>query len=121
MVDKNEPYHRGMVVIAHADDAEWGCSGTVAKWCAEGWEVTYVLCTDGSKGSNDPTVTSEDLVDTRRREQLKAGKILGLNKVVFLGYEDSILEPTLQLRRSAVPRRTAVRRNSGPIRLRTST
>ena len=23
---------RGMVVVAHADDAEFGCSGTVAKW-----------------------------------------------------------------------------------------
>ena len=99
MVNSNEPYHRGMVVIAHADDAEWGCSGTVAKWCAEGWEVTYVLCTDGSKGSDDPRITSEDLVNTRRREQLKAGNILGLNKVVFLGYEDSVLEPTLELRR----------------------
>ncbi|MCS5667671.1 MAG: PIG-L family deacetylase, partial [Dehalococcoidia bacterium] len=33
--------------MAHPDDAEWTCSGTVAKWCAEGWEVVYVLCTDG--------------------------------------------------------------------------
>lgn len=99
MVDTNGPYHRGMVVIAHADDAEWGCSGTVAKWCAEGWDVTYVLCTDGSKGSDDPNLTSEDLANTRRREQLKAGKVLGLSKVVFLGYEDSVLQPTLELRR----------------------
>ena len=45
----------GMVVVAHADDAEWGCSGTVAKLCHEGWEIVYVLCTDGSKGIDDPS------------------------------------------------------------------
>ena len=39
-----------MVVTAHPDDAEWGCSGSVAKWTRLGWDVVYVLCTDGSKG-----------------------------------------------------------------------
>ena len=93
------PYRRGMVVVAHADDAEWGCAGTVAKWCAEGWEVVYVLCTDGSKGSDDPQVTSEDLIKIRRQEQINAGKVLGLLDVVFLEYPDSMLQPTLELRR----------------------
>jgi LmbE family N-acetylglucosaminyl deacetylase len=88
-----------MVVVAHPDDAEWGCSGTVARWCAQGWEVVYVLCTDGSKGSDDPEITSEELVKIRQQEQLDAGQVLGLHKVVFLGYEDSLLQPILELRR----------------------
>jgi LmbE family N-acetylglucosaminyl deacetylase len=99
MTEQAEPYRRGMVVVAHADDAEWGCSGTVAKWCAQGWQVVYVLCTDGSKGSDDPEITSPELVEIRRREQLEAGKLLGLHDVVFLGYEDAMLQPTLELRR----------------------
>ncbi len=99
MAEQEEPYQRGMVIVAHADDAEWGCSGTVARWCSLGWEVVYVLCTDGSKGSDDPEMTSEELVRTRKREQLEAGKVLGLKDVVFLGYEDSMLQPTLELRR----------------------
>ena len=86
-------------MVAHADDAEWGCSGTVAKWCAEGWEVVHVLCTDGSKGSDDPDMTSGRLAGIRREEQRNAGKVLGLHDVVFLGYEDSMLQPTLELRR----------------------
>ena len=89
-----------MVVVAHADDAEFGCSGTVAKWCREGWEVVYVLCTDGSKGSSDREVTQEQLASTRKREQLSASKVLGLKDVVFLDFEDSMLQPTLDLRRS---------------------
>ena len=99
MVENEEPFRRGMVIMAHPDDAEWGCSGTVAKWCAEGWEVVYVLCTDGSKGSSDPEMTSERLVKIREKEQRDAGKVLGLKDVVFLGYPDSYLEPTLELRR----------------------
>ena len=92
-------YSRAMVVVAHADDAEYGCSGTVAKWCSEGWEVVYVLCTDGSKGSSDREITSPELVKMRHEEQLNAAKVLGLKDVVFLDYEDSMLEATLELRR----------------------
>ena len=99
MASDGAHHQRAMVVVAHADDAEWGCAGTVAKWCAEGWEVVYVLCTDGSKGSEDPEMTSGRLVEIRKQEQLDAGKVLGLKAIVFLGYEDSMLEPTLELRR----------------------
>ncbi len=92
-------FSRGMVVVAHADDAEFGCSGTVAKLCAEGWEMVYVLCTDGSKGSSDREMSEEELSRTRREEQINAGKVLGLKDVVFLNYPDSYLQPTLELRR----------------------
>ena len=99
MAENEEPFRRGMVVMAHPDDAEWSCAGTVAKWCAEGWDVVYVLCTDGSKGSSDPEMTSEKLVKLREKEQRAAGKVLGLQEVVFLRYPDSLLEPTLELRK----------------------
>ena len=99
MAENEEPFRRGMVIMAHPDDAEWSCSGTVAKWCAEGWDVVYVLCTDGSKGSSDPEMTSEKLVKIREKEQRDAGNVLGLKDVVFLGYPDSYLEATLELRK----------------------
>ena len=35
--DWPKEYKRGLVVVAHADDAEYGCSGTVARLVAEGW------------------------------------------------------------------------------------
>lgn len=98
-MSEEEPYRRGMVVVAHADDAEYGCSATVAKWCREGMVVVYVICTDGSKGSSDPDMTLGRLVEIRREEQLAAAKVLGVKEVVFLGYEDSMLQPTLELRR----------------------
>jgi len=86
-------------VVAHADDAEFGCSGTVAGWTRQGWQVVYVLCTDGSKGSDDTALTQEALVAIRRQEQLDAAQVLGLEDVAFLGHSDSFLMPSLELRR----------------------
>ena len=59
-LDWPEHYKRGLVVTAHADDAEYGCSGTVARLISEGWDFAYVLCTDGSKGSSDRNITEKE-------------------------------------------------------------
>jgi LmbE family N-acetylglucosaminyl deacetylase len=96
---EEEKFSRGMVVVAHADDAEFGCSGTVARLCAEGWEMVYVMCTDGSKGSSDRNMTQKELSRIRHEEQVNAGKVLGLKDVVFLDNEDSLLQVTLELRK----------------------
>ena len=46
---------RGAVLAigAHADDIEFGCGATLAKWAAAGTHVTMCVCTDGSKGTWD--------------------------------------------------------------------
>ena len=49
-----ETPERVLVVTPHPDDAEIWCGGTVAKWVKEGAEVHFVLCTDGSKGTDQP-------------------------------------------------------------------
>ncbi len=97
--ETDEGFGRAMVVVAHPDDAEYGCSGTVARWVREGWEVTYVLCTDGSKGTSDRQITAEQLTATRYEEQRNAGKVLGLKNIAFLGHPDGYLVPNLDLRR----------------------
>lgn len=89
---------RAMVVMAHPDDAEFGVAGTVAKWTAGGSEVVFVLGTSGDKGSDDPEMTSEKLVETREREQLAAAKVLGVKTVEFLRFRDAELVPDLNLR-----------------------
>jgi LmbE family N-acetylglucosaminyl deacetylase len=54
-----------MVAVAHPDDAEFGCSGTVARWAAEGQEITFVLGTSGDKGTEDVEMTGERLMAVR--------------------------------------------------------
>ncbi len=93
---------RAMFIFAHPDDIEFGCAGTAAKWAKAGSEVTYVLITDGNVGSHDVEYDREKLAQTRRREQDAAAKIAGVQRVVYLGYHDGLLEPTLDLRRDLV-------------------
>ena len=90
---------RALVIYAHPDDAEFSVAGTVAKWAKAGVEVTYCMVTNGASGSQDPDMTREKLRDLRYAEQREAAKILGVKNVVFLGYEDGYLYPTLEVRR----------------------
>jgi LmbE family N-acetylglucosaminyl deacetylase len=88
-----------MGVFAHPDDPEFFCGGTIARWAAEGAEVTFVLATSGDKGSSDPEMTSEKLVQIREEEERCAAAVLGVREVIFLRYTDGELMPTLELRR----------------------
>jgi LmbE family N-acetylglucosaminyl deacetylase len=88
-----------MVVAAHPDDPEFLAGGSVARLVQEGREVTYVIVTNGNKGSGDRGVTSEQLVTVREEEQRRAARVLGVSRVEFLGQEDGELEDTRSLRR----------------------
>lgn len=98
----SEPIRRAMVIMAHPDDAEFVCGGTVALWAAQGVEVTYVIITSGEKGTDDPEMTKERLIALREEEQRNAARILGVKEVVFLRYPDGELMPTRELRRDLV-------------------
>lgn len=91
---------RVLAVFAHPDDAEFGYSGTVAKWVREGAEVEYVCVTDGSAGSNEPGASRDELAAIRREEQLAACATLGVSSCAFLGVPDGHVEVTLDLRRA---------------------
>jgi LmbE family N-acetylglucosaminyl deacetylase len=89
---------RALVIVAHPDDAEFLCGGAIARWCSEGWEVSFVLATSGDKGSHDDDITSEELKAIREAEQRAAAKALGVRTCVFLGYGDGFVEDTPELR-----------------------
>lgn len=90
---------RVMVVTAHPDDSEFGAGGTVARMVKEGREVTYVIVTNGNKGSGDRSMTPERLARIREEEQRNAARTLGVARVEFLGYDDGEVEDTRDLRR----------------------
>ncbi len=91
-----------MAIFAHPDDPEFVAGGTLARWAAAGRQLIYVIITDGSKGSSDPTIATAALIETRQREQRDAALALGCEDVVFLPYEDAMLEPTIAVRRDLV-------------------
>jgi LmbE family N-acetylglucosaminyl deacetylase len=91
-----------MVIMAHPDDPEFFCGGTVAQWCASGCQVIYLILTNGDKGSDDLTMTPERLAGMRREEQQAAADILGVKEVLFFNEPDGELQSTLDLRKRVV-------------------
>ncbi len=77
---------RALVIVAHPDDMEIGCGGTVARWVDEGWAVWLVVVTDGGGGGPDDAAdvspeARRRISDLRKAEQREAARILGLRGV----------------------------------------
>lgn len=93
---------RVLSVHAHPDDQEFTVGGTLAKWARAGSHIVTVCITSGGAGSNEhtpPDMTRAALAPIREEEQREACRVLGVSEVVYLGYEDGMLEPSLALRR----------------------
>ncbi len=91
-----------MIVAAHPDDAEFGVSGSVARWTREGKGVVYVVCTSGDKGTGDRRLRPEQLAEIREGEQRAAANLLGVREVIFLRHPDQGLEDTPLFRKQIV-------------------
>lgn len=91
-----------LAVGAHADDIDFGCAGSFAKWSKDGAQIYYLILTDGSKGSEDLSLRREKLITMRQKEQKDAAKALGAKYVYFLNYIDGELENSLALRKDIV-------------------
>ncbi|MCI0778081.1 MAG: PIG-L family deacetylase, partial [Chloroflexi bacterium] len=96
-LEKDGP-RTGMVIVAHPDDAEFMFGGTVAKFCAQGWTMYYVLATSGDKGTHDEELSHQELAAIREQEQRDACAALGVKEVIFLGHPDGFLTPDEELR-----------------------
>jgi len=90
---------RILVITAHPDDVDFGAAGTIANWTDAGIEVVYCIVTDGDAGGFDTSIPRTEIGPMRREEQTAAAKQVGVDRLVFLGYLDGRLEPTLELRR----------------------
>ncbi|HEY5651306.1 MAG TPA: PIG-L deacetylase family protein [Acidimicrobiia bacterium] len=91
---------RVLTVGAHPDDAEFGAGGTLAKWAAEGCEISMLIVTDGSKGTWDEHQDPAHLIAARRSEQRAAAEALGARgDIVFGDFVDGELENNRELQR----------------------
>lgn len=88
-----------LVILAHPDDPEFFCGASIARWTSAGHNVAYCLLTCGDKGTNDRSISPEELCAIRNTEQFSAAEILGVTKIRFLDYPDGYLVPDLNLRK----------------------
>jgi LmbE family N-acetylglucosaminyl deacetylase len=91
-----------LVIVAHPDDIEFSCAGTMARWAREGTKICYVLCTSGEVGIAKSGMTKARAAEIREAEQREAARLAGVQEVVFLREPDGMLQPTLELRKKLV-------------------
>jgi LmbE family N-acetylglucosaminyl deacetylase len=73
---------------AHPDDEAIFTGGTIAMAVGAGWRVVLVVATAGEAGAR-PSWLRQDLAHLRQEETLASARLLGIDRVEFLGYEDS--------------------------------
>jgi len=91
-----------IAIVAHPDDIEFSCAGTLARWAQAGTRLCYVVCTSGEVGIAQPGMTKVKAAEIREAEQRAAAAIVGAEEVVFLHEPDGILSATLELRKRLV-------------------
>lgn len=91
-----------LVIVAHPDDIEFGCAGTIARWAKHGCRAAYLLLTSGDVGIARDGMTREQAREIREAEQTAAARIAGVETVIYLREPDGMLEATLGLRKKVV-------------------
>lgn len=77
-------------VHAHPDDEASGTAGSMARASDEGHRVVLVVATDGDHGTAPPDLPDGRTVAEHRREEVaESARILGVDRVAWLGYADS--------------------------------
>jgi LmbE family N-acetylglucosaminyl deacetylase len=96
------PDYEAMVIGAHPDDDDFGAGGTSALWVKQGKKVVWVVMTDGTEGSEVPSLIDTELMLTREQEQRMACEVLGVQSVEFLRFPDGHLTNSEAARKAVV-------------------
>ena len=101
-----DDWARGLAIVAHPDDLEYGAASAIAAWTRGGKEVRYVLVTRGEAGID--TVPPEECGPLRTEEQVRSAAVVGVETVEFLDHPDGLVQPSVELRRDLT---AAIRRH----------
>lgn len=91
-----EDWSRALAIVAHPDDMEYGAAAAVARWTAQGKDITYVLVSDGEAGIS--SMNPAEVGPLRRQEQIDSCAIVGVDTVEFMSWPDGLIEEGHQLR-----------------------
>ncbi len=95
-----DDWARMAVLVAHPDDIEYGLAAAVARWTGEGRDVRYLLATRGEVGIEG--LPPQEAGPLREAEQRRSAARVGVEHVDFLGFPDSELRNTPELREAVL-------------------
>jgi LmbE family N-acetylglucosaminyl deacetylase len=101
-----EEFERGLAVVAHPDDLEYGGAAAIARWTAQGRHIAYLLVTRGEAGID--TLRPAECGPLREAEQRAAAAEVGVDVVEFLDHPDGLVSYDVPLRRDIA---AAIRRH----------
>lgn len=80
-----------LVSLAHPDDEAFGNGPALARYAAEGVEITLICATNGDVGTVDEKLLEGygSIMERRRAELDCSAQALGLKEVILFGYRDS--------------------------------
>jgi LmbE family N-acetylglucosaminyl deacetylase len=93
-----EGWQRGLAIVAHPDDLEFGAAAAIARWTGQGKHIVYYLVTSGEAGLD--AMVPAQARQVREAEQRAAAAVVGVTVVEFLGQPDGIVEYGVPLRRA---------------------
>jgi LmbE family N-acetylglucosaminyl deacetylase len=82
-----------LVMLAHPDDPEFFCGGTLARWARAGHSLEWTTTRD---------INPDNLCAVRHAEQAEAAAVIGARAVHWLDLPDGYLVPDIELRREIV-------------------
>ncbi|MFN8194046.1 MAG: PIG-L deacetylase family protein [Nocardioidaceae bacterium] len=91
-----EDWERALCIVAHPDDMEFGAAAAVARWTGQGKHVVYVMVTSGEAGIDG--LAPDECRPVREAEQIESARIVGVDAVEFLGFQDGVVEYGVPLR-----------------------
>jgi LmbE family N-acetylglucosaminyl deacetylase len=101
-----EDWTRGLAVVAHPDDMEYGAASAVARWTSQGKEIGYLLVTRGEAGID--SMSPEESTAIRAGEQEASCAAVGVTRLEYLDHPDGLVVADLALRRDLA---AAIRRH----------
>lgn len=93
-----EDWNRGLCIVAHPDDLEFGAAAAIARWTGQGKDLRYAMVTSGEAGID--AIGPERSKQIREDEQCASARLVGVDQVEFLGQPDGILEYGIPLRKT---------------------
>ena len=114
----DESWSRGLAVVAHPDDLEFGAAAAIARWTGQGKHIVYVMVTSGEAGID--ALRPEECKVVREAEEVESARIVGVDTVEFLGFAHApalvrveLVDPRLSARHHDVHELLALRSPSG--------
>lgn len=92
-----EDWTRGLAVVAHPDDLEYGAASAIARWTRQGKVIAYCLATSGEAGID--SLQPDACARLRQEDERRSAAVVGVTEVEFLGHPDGLVEANLALRR----------------------